>query len=113
RREAAYAIEGVAALAGAQRVPEIAAGMLGAAEALRSAIGSPLLAPERAERAVLMDQLTRAAGAEAVSQWMMAGRRKPFEAVVTRALGWLEGDAGRTPGGPEIGFNSGKRRENA
>jgi predicted ATPase/serine/threonine protein kinase len=98
RREPAYAIEGVADLAGTSGDPRTAAWMLGAAEGLRAALGSFLSTSERAEQKALLDRLTAAAGAGAVAEAMAAGRREPFEQAAPRALEWLEGAAQPGPG---------------
>jgi hypothetical protein len=93
RREAAYAIEGVADLAGASGDPLAAAWMLGAAEGLRASTGSMLSASEHAEQKRLVERLNAAAGAAAVSERMTAGRREPFERAASAALEWLEAGA--------------------
>jgi tetratricopeptide (TPR) repeat protein len=85
-RDVAYSIAGLAAVAGAQQLPNRAVRLLGAAEALREAVGIPLPPAYRAahERdvAAARAQLDEAAFAAA---WA-AGRALPLEQAIDEAL---------------------------
>ena len=99
RREAAYALEGVAEYAVARGDPATSACVLGAAQALREAIGSPPTAAELTEHKVLLDRLRDALGREACAEHLTTGRSLEFGAALKRALDWLEGDTAG-PGKP-------------
>ena len=100
RREAAFALEGVAELAAAKGQPATSTRTLGAAQALREAIGSPSTAAESRDQAALLGRFREIMGAEKYSRHLLAGRALDLTAAIGQALEWLEGSsAGET--GPD------------
>ncbi len=93
RREAAYALEGVAELAAERGQPAVSTRILGAAQALREAIGSPPTAAESNDQVALLGRLRETLGREEYSRHILAGRALGLEAAIEQALGWLEGNS--------------------
>ena len=81
RREAAYGLEGTAGLAAAREEVPVAVWMMGAAAALREAIGSPMAPAEAREQAALMELLRARLGEEAFAAHLASGRRLEFDPV--------------------------------
>jgi tetratricopeptide (TPR) repeat protein len=86
RRNAAYALEGLAGQARARGQARRAAGLYGAADGLRQAIGAPLPPPERAEYDRDVAALREALGEAALAAAWAEGRAMSWEDAVARAL---------------------------
>jgi tetratricopeptide (TPR) repeat protein len=97
RREGTYALEAGATLAEAWGEPARAARYAGSAQAIREAIGSPLVPLERGERDALLARLERVLGAPEFAAAHQAGRAETFESVVAEARSWLEAKSGLAP----------------
>ena len=91
KREGAYALEAAASLAESAGDPARAARYLAAAQALREAIGSPLVPLEQREREARLARIAAALGAPAFAEASEAGRGLGFEAAVAEARAWLAG----------------------
>jgi non-specific serine/threonine protein kinase len=89
-REGAYALEAASVLAEAWHEPARAARFAGAAQALREAIGSPLVPLERGDRDALTRRLEASLGGPAFAEAHGGGRALGFEASVAEARKWLE-----------------------
>ncbi|MDP9375700.1 MAG: tetratricopeptide repeat protein, partial [Chloroflexota bacterium] len=83
----AYALENLAGVAVAQREPERAARLFGAAEALREAIGTPLPPSERAGYERDVAAVRRLLGGDAFAAAWATGRSLPLENARAEALG--------------------------
>jgi predicted ATPase/DNA-binding CsgD family transcriptional regulator len=82
----ACALEGLAGVIAARGRPERAARLLGAASALRAAIGSPRIAQFEEEYARLTPAVQEALGAEAFAAAIAEGRAAPLVEVLVAAL---------------------------
>ncbi len=89
-REGAYSLEAAALLAEAWAEPARAARFAGAAQALREAIGSPLVPLERGDRDALRQRLGAALGGPAFAEAHEGGRGLPFEAAIAETRIWLD-----------------------
>jgi non-specific serine/threonine protein kinase len=87
RRDSADCLEGLAAVACAQRVPERAARLLGAARALRDAIGLAIAPSEQPHYVALLADVCRALGDAAFTAMWEAGRALTWEQATAAALG--------------------------
>jgi non-specific serine/threonine protein kinase len=85
RREGAYALEGAAEVLAERGGAHESAVLLGAAWALREAIGSPMVAVEQRQRDVLLARLETALGAAAFAAARDEGRALEFEDALERA----------------------------
>jgi non-specific serine/threonine protein kinase len=85
RREGAYALEAAAKLALEEGDAARAARLCGAAEALRKAMGSPLVPAEEVERQGILDRLETALGADARAHALAEGRSVSFSEAVAYA----------------------------
>ena len=92
RRSAAYALEGVAELAAMRGAGIVSTRLLGAARALRKAIGAPLTPSESSEQDSILGTLRTDVGPAQFEAHLAAGERMAFEPAVAEALEWLEGD---------------------
>jgi predicted ATPase/serine/threonine protein kinase len=90
KREMAYALEGVAELAAGRGEGGMAMCILGAAAALRDAIGSPLTAAEAGELDRFAEDLEASLGEQESTRQNSIGRGMNFEAALEHALRWLE-----------------------
>jgi predicted ATPase/serine/threonine protein kinase len=90
RREAVYALEGIAELAFGKDQPAFCAETLGAAQAIRETIGSPLTPAEASDQAALHHRVSDLLGESACAESIAAGRALGFEAALDLALRWLE-----------------------
>jgi len=85
RREGAYALEAAAELALALSAAARAARLVGAADALREAMGSPLTAAEAEERREFAGRLLEALGETAAAEHVAGGRELAFDAAMAYA----------------------------
>ncbi len=90
KRDVGYVFDGVAELATVVGDPTRGARMWGAAEAVRKAIGSPLLPGEQRERERMLERIRGALGSSVFDSARSAGRELSFEKAVAEALAWLE-----------------------
>ncbi len=86
QRDVAVALEQLAGLAAAREQFERAARLLGSAEALREAIGSPLPPADRAGYERLHASVGAALGEHLFAAARLAGRATPLDRAVTSAL---------------------------
>ena len=98
RREGLYAIEAAAELAHAEGASEAAARLLGAAVALREALGSPTFPAEREERADILGRVRERLGEAQFAESSAAGRTLAFEAALAEASDVVE----RAPADPAV-----------
>jgi predicted ATPase/DNA-binding SARP family transcriptional activator/Tfp pilus assembly protein PilF len=87
KRDIAECLEGMAGIAGAQEGAERTARLLGAAEALREAIGAPLPAVDRAGYDRLVVATRAKLGEETFEQAWQRGRVMPLEQAMAYSLG--------------------------
>jgi predicted ATPase/Tfp pilus assembly protein PilF len=87
RASLAYCLEGLAAVAGLAREQIRAARLWGAAEALREALGAPLLPLERSDLTARVGRARKEAGEEPFAAAWSAGRALPLDAALDEALG--------------------------
>jgi non-specific serine/threonine protein kinase len=85
RREGAYALEAAAELSRADGNPALAARLSGASEALRTAMGSPLVPVEEGERKEFLARIESDLGAERTAQELAGGRGLGFAEAVALA----------------------------
>jgi hypothetical protein len=97
RRGIASVLEGLAKLTVAQQQAKLAAQLLGAAEALREAIGTPLLPDERADYEQTLAAARTALGEEAFARVWAEGRATPLEQVISNVLK-MDVSSGKKPG---------------
>ena len=99
RRQLAITLEDLAALAAAEGRGMRAAHLLGAAEALRAAIGAPRPIPERRATERTAAVARAAIGDEAWAVALTDGRALPLEAALAEAVQGLTGlDNAKRPG---------------
>ena len=91
KREGAYALEAAAELARAEGEPVRAARLSGASEALRKAMGSPLVPVEEEERKDFLGKLEGDLGAEPLQGELARGRGLGFADAVALAREGLPG----------------------
>ena len=94
RREGAYALDAAAELALALADAARAARLVGAADALREAMGSPLTPAEAEERSEFVGRLNGALGEAAAAGQVAVGRELAFDAAMAYAQGEGAGAAG-------------------
>lgn len=82
----ASVLESLAAIAFEQKEPERSARLLGASEALREAVGTPLPPVEREERAHYLKMVQAALGEEKFTSLQVEGRTMNIEQIVLYAL---------------------------
>jgi hypothetical protein len=97
KREMAYALEGVAELAAGRGEGGMAVCILGAAAALRDAIGSPLTAAEAGERDRFTRDLQASLGEQESTRQTSLGRAMNFDAALEHTLRWLEASSADLP----------------
>jgi predicted ATPase/transcriptional regulator with XRE-family HTH domain len=85
-RSAAYALEGIALIHAVQGQPEPAARLVGAAAALRAAIGAPLMEPDRRRYDPALAAVRTVLGEEAFAAAWAAGQTLSLEQAITEAL---------------------------
>ncbi|HEX2214398.1 MAG TPA: tetratricopeptide repeat protein, partial [Mycobacterium sp.] len=84
------ALDGLAAVVAARRVPELAAQLFGAATALREATGDVLDATEEAERAPIVATIREQLGEQAWAKASSAGETLTLEAAIAEADAVME-----------------------
>ena len=102
KRMGAFALEAIASFLPHQAMPyhadrlSRAACLLGAAESLRTAVGSPLPPANQKDYQSLQDQLHATLGSKVFEQSLEAGRRQDWEQAIAYALESLDGQEGTT-----------------